>query len=63
MGLPMDSIAVDEGVDAYCVGVARRACLYPPGTPEHADWTRGWDEAEEVDFEEYADRINADRIS
>ena len=27
---------------------------YEPGTAEHLDWMRGWDEAEAADFEEYA---------
>jgi hypothetical protein len=48
----MDSIHVEEGVDAYCAGQPRNACPYPPGAPEHFDWTRGWDEAEQIDFEE-----------
>lgn len=30
----------------------RQACPYEPGTAEYRDWTRGWDEAEEADFEE-----------
>ena len=42
---------VDEGIDAYCQGVGRSACPYALGTPEHCDWLRGWDEAEEIDFE------------
>jgi hypothetical protein len=51
----MDTKAVDEGVDAFCAGIPRNACAYEPGAAEHLDWMRGWDEAEAVDFEEYAD--------
>ena len=51
----MDTKAVDEGVDAFCAGLCRHACPYDPGTVEHLDWMRGWDEAEAADFEEYAD--------
>ena len=50
--MPIDTKAVDEGVDAYCAGIPRQACPYEPGTAEYRDWTRGWDEAEEADFEE-----------
>jgi len=50
----MDTHQVEEGIDAYCVGVGRNACPYERGTPEHADWLRGWDEAEELDFDELA---------
>ena len=50
----MDTRQVEEGIDAYCVGVGRNACPYERGTPEHADWLRGWDEAEELDFDELA---------
>jgi ribosome modulation factor len=48
----VDMEHVDEGVDAYCIGTPRHGCPYEPGTQEHHDWLRGWDEAEEVDFEE-----------
>jgi len=33
-----DSKAVEEGVDAYCLGVARDACPYDPASQEHLDW-------------------------
>ena len=49
-----DSNAVDEGIDAYCQSVSRNACPYAPGTREREDWLRGWDEAEELDFQELA---------
>ena len=51
----MDTRAVDEGVDAYCASIPRRACPYELGTAGYLDWMRGWDEAEAADFEEYAD--------
>jgi hypothetical protein len=38
--------AVDQGIDACCQGVLRSACPYAPGTREHRDWLRGWDEVE-----------------
>lgn len=51
-----DSKAVEDGVDAYCLGVSRNACPYAPESGEHCDWLRGWDEAEEMDFEEVAEQ-------
>jgi ribosome modulation factor len=53
----MDNNAVDEGVDAYCEGIPRDACPYDAGTQDHFDWLRGWDKAEELDFEELADSM------
>jgi len=44
----------DEGIDAYCAYLGRNACPYQPGTSEGDEWLRGWDEAEEIDFEEIA---------
>jgi ribosome modulation factor len=52
-GCPITN-AVQEGVDAYCSGVARDGCPYDPGTIEHRDWLCGWDEAAEIDREEHA---------
>jgi ribosome modulation factor len=48
----MDSRAVEEGVDAYCVGLPRHACPYAAGSAEYLDWMRGWDEAREIDLEQ-----------
>ena len=42
----------DEGADAYCYRIARSDCLYEPGSREHSDWLRGWDEAERIDSED-----------
>ena len=52
-----ESNAVDEGIDAYCQSVSRNACPYAPGTREREDWLRGWDEAEELDFEKLAESM------
>ncbi|MFI0849142.1 Rmf/CrpP family protein [Mesorhizobium sp. IMUNJ 23232] len=43
---------VDEGVDAYCLGLLRPWCPYDEGTQAHRDWLRGWDQAEEIDIED-----------
>jgi ribosome modulation factor len=51
----LSSKALDEGIDAYCLGVPRGACPYRPSTKEYYDWLIGWDEAEELDFEETKD--------
>jgi ribosome modulation factor len=59
--MPEDSKAVDEGVDAFCAGLPRNACPYEPGTPERSDWLRGWDEAEEIDFEDAVLRTQSAR--
>ena len=53
----MDSDEVDEGADAYCAAVSRRDCPHPLGTQDRIDWLRGWDEAEEIDFQELAQRM------
>lgn len=47
-----DNSAFDEGLDAYCLRIPRNACPHAPGTPEHHDWLRGWDEAEAIDRED-----------
>ena len=53
----MDTRYIDEGVDAFCAGISRNACPYPLGSDEQRDWLRGWDEAEELDFERLAESI------
>ena len=50
----MDTKAVEEGVDAYRAGIPRDAGPYDAGTPDHMDWLRGWEKAEEMEFEELA---------
>ena len=51
-GAEHDGHRFDEGAEAYCYNIARSDCLYEPGTPEHGDWLRGWDEAARIDQEE-----------
>ena len=50
-----DDTAIDEGIDAYCMGVGRSACPHKPGSQRHRDWLLGWDEAEAIDFEQRYD--------
>jgi ribosome modulation factor len=53
----METKAVNEGVNAYRAGIPRDACPYDGGTQDHIDWLRGWDKAEELDFEQLADSM------
>ena len=52
VAMERESKAVEEGIDAYCLGVPRHACPYPPSTKAYYDWLVGWDEAEAIEFEE-----------
>jgi len=51
-GADHDGAQFDEGAEAYCYSIARCDCLYEPGTREHGDWLRGWDEAARIDHED-----------
>jgi ribosome modulation factor len=53
----MDTKAVEEGTEAYSAAIPRDACPYPPGTQDHVDWLRGWEKAEEMEFEELANSM------
>ena len=42
----------DEGVDAYCFGLPRTSCPYPPWRYQRYEWLRGWDWAKDADEED-----------